>query len=119
MGFAEFTKTAVKNLFSKPVTRNYPKVEKTFFENARGHVIFNETDCIYCSLCARKCPADAIKVDRNAKSWSIVRAECVQCSNCVDACPKKCLSMGPEYTPVMTEKGCETYARVPDNTEDN
>ena len=119
MGFSEFAKTAVKNLFSSPATRDYPRYKKEFVAGARGHVIFDETDCIYCGLCMRKCPADAISVKRAEKTWSIVRAQCVQCASCVEACPKNCLSMGPEYTPVMTEKGTEVHARVPDHEEDH
>ena len=119
MGLSEFAKTAIKNMLTTPPTREYPRYKKQFIKGARGHVIFDETDCIYCGLCMRKCPADAISVARAEKTWSITRAMCVQCANCVDACPKACLSMGPEYTPVMTEKECEVHARVSDNTEDN
>lgn len=112
----QFCKTVFKNLAHKPVTR---LEKRAFFEATRGHVVFDAESCIYCSLCARKCPADAIAVNRGEKSWAILRARCVQCASCVDACPKGCLSMAREYTPVMTEKEWETHhARVPDHEED-
>lgn len=119
MGIIGFTKTAMKNLFSAPATRNYPQCKKEFFKTTRGHVVFNEENCIYCGICARKCPADAITVARADKTWSIVRASCVQCNSCVEVCPKNCITMHPEYSAVMTEKGTEVHARVPDNETDH
>ena len=51
------------------------------------------------AACARKkCPSDAIEVDRKAKTWAIDRLRCVICGACVEVCPKKCLSMDTAYT---------------------
>lgn len=117
MNIFPFGRTVLKNLFSKQATR---LEKREFFPTTRGHVVFDVDSCIFCTLCARKCPAGAIEVDRNAKTWSIMRASCVQCAACVDACNKNSLSMAPEYTPVMTSKETETYhARVSDNQEDS
>lgn len=117
MNIFPFGRTVLKNLFSKQATR---LEKREFFPTTRGHVVFDVDSCIFCTLCARKCPAGAIEVDRNAKTWSILRASCVQCAACVDACNKNSLSMAPEYTPVMTSKETETYhARVSDNQEDS
>ena len=49
--------------------------------------------CVYCTLCARKCPQSAITVDRAAKSWKLDAAACVGCGLCAAACPKKCLTL--------------------------
>ena len=120
MGLIHFQKTVLKNLFSKPVTRDYPKYKKVFNPTTRGHVVIDIDSCIFCGLCSRKCPAEAITVDRKEKSWAILRARCVQCNSCVEACPKKCLDMKPEYSAVMTKKEMETYhARVPDHETDH
>ena len=51
-------------------------------------------DCVYCTLCAKKCPAEAITVDRPNKTWEIDRDKCSACGLCISACPKKALSMG-------------------------
>lgn len=49
--------------------------------------------CVYCTLCAKKCPAGAIEVDRANKTWALDAEKCVGCGTCVEACPKKCISI--------------------------
>ena len=38
MAFMDFTRTALKNLFSKPATRQYPQVPREYPARSRGHV---------------------------------------------------------------------------------
>lgn len=54
----------------------------------------NKDECVYCGLCAKECPVDALKVDRKEKLWEVDEATCLKCGACVDKCPKKCLSIG-------------------------
>jgi formate hydrogenlyase subunit 6/NADH:ubiquinone oxidoreductase subunit I len=112
-----FAKTIIKNLFSRPATRMYPTVAKKYFPRARGQVAINIDECIFCSICARKCPTGAINVSKDDKSWEIERLRCIQCNSCVDLCPKKCLSMLNAYTPVSTSSSVKDgyNARVSDN----
>lgn len=49
--------------------------------------------CVYCTLCAKKCPQEAITVDRAGKKWTLDEDKCVGCGVCVASCPKKCLEM--------------------------
>ena len=49
--------------------------------------------CVYCTLCAKKCPVGAIEVDRANKSWTIKHEDCIKCGACITGCPKKALSM--------------------------
>ena len=49
--------------------------------------------CVYCTLCAKKCPAGAIEVDRANKTWKLDDEKCVACGTCAEACPKKCIIM--------------------------
>lgn len=111
MAFMEFAKTAVKNLFSKPATEEYPFKAREYPERSRGHIEIDMDKCILCSMCQRKCPSAAITVDRAAKAWSIERMACVQCANCVNSCPKSCLSIVPGYTPPAGEKVRDVFKK--------
>lgn len=93
-----FTKTILKNLFSKPVTSMYPTKKKVFFDKTRGHVVIEVNSCIFCGICSKKCPSNSIAVNKTDKQWEINRLRCIQCNACVENCPKKCLNMKNEYT---------------------
>ncbi len=84
---------AIKNLFSRPATRLYPFEKREPFKGTRGSISIEEDKCIHCGICAKRCPADAITVVREKKTWSINHLSCVICSNCVLVCPKKCLNL--------------------------
>ncbi len=58
--------------------------------------------CVYCTICAKKCPAGALEVDRAAKTWTLNEDECVACGTCAEACPKKAILM-PGDEPVTVE----------------
>ncbi len=58
--------------------------------------------CVYCTLCAKKCPAGALTVDRAAKTWTLDEDNCVGCGTCAEACPKKAILM-PGDEPVTVE----------------
>jgi ech hydrogenase subunit F len=92
----EMLKFVTKNLFSKPATRLYPAYERPAFERTRGRIVFDPKSCILCSICARKCPADAITVDRPNGKWELNSFRCITCGECVAGCPKKCITMSNE-----------------------
>ena len=102
-------KTLIKSLFRKPATYKYPAAPRAFQEATRGHVEIDVSKCILCSICANKCPADAILVNRDERTWEIERMACVQCRSCVDRCPKQALSMEPDYTVPGEEKIVEIF----------
>ncbi|MEI6875853.1 MAG: 4Fe-4S dicluster domain-containing protein [Spirochaetota bacterium] len=87
---------AFRNFLTKPATRRYPFVVREPFAGSRGRIAIDFPACIHCLACAKHCPADAILVDRDAKTWSIDRFACVICGACIRACPKKCLLMTNE-----------------------
>lgn len=94
-----------KNLNSKPATRMYPFVKRPAFKDARGHIEGIEIDkCIFCGMCSRKCPANAITVDRATKTWEIDQFKCVICGVCVESCPKKCIVMAEEHKTAAYKK---------------
>ena len=97
-------KLIMQNLFHKPATRKYPFESRLTFERSRGHVIFNSENCVYCGLCARKCPADAIKVDRTNKTIKLNTFRCIICSECITSCPKKSIILSNERIYPAKEK---------------
>jgi ech hydrogenase subunit F len=110
MAFFEMAKTALRTVIEKPATLRYPAepAKKTLL--SRGHVVIDPARCISCGLCMKKCPAEAICVVRDEKTWQIDRLRCVVCNACVDVCPVKCLMMDAQYTAAMTtHEGIERF----------
>lgn len=99
-----FTGTILKNLVSKPVTKNYPAEPIDYPEGSRGHIENQFEDCILCGLCMRNCPTGAIKVEKAEGNWRINRFDCIQCGYCTLKCPKKCLHLLPGYQEPGAEK---------------
>ena len=58
-----------------------------------GKPVNDPAKCVYCTLCAKKCPAGAIEVDRANKTWKLDDEKCVGCGTCAEACPKNCIIM--------------------------
>jgi ech hydrogenase subunit F len=84
---------SLRNLVARPSTRLYPFTVRTAFLGARGKIEFDVETCNYCMLCARRCPTLAIRVDREARAWSIEHLSCIACNACVEVCAKKSLAM--------------------------
>jgi len=97
-------KMLMSSLFKKPSTRAYPAVEGKYTEMTRGHIEIDADKCILCGMCSKKCPADAITVDKTERKWIIDRMSCVQCQACVESCPKECLIVRTENDAATTEK---------------
>lgn len=90
---------AVKNLFKKPQTLDYPNIEIEKDEKYRGLIEYSEENCIYCMKCEKACPPGAILFtpaenpsdnEKNKKGlkYNYNPYLCIYCSECVDACPK-------------------------------
>ena len=109
MAFFEMVRTALRTVLQKPVTILYPAQAAKKTPISRGHVVFDGSKCISCSICQRKCPSQAIVLSKEAKSWQIDRFRCVVCNSCVDTCPSRCLSMDTQYTAPAAVKGVETF----------
>lgn len=87
---------------SAPATRLYPRVRREPFAATRGHVRFVHDTCVFCNLCAKVCPTDAIVVNRKEKRWVIDRRKCILCSACVQSCRKACLFLDNAAAAPMT-----------------
>lgn len=58
-----------------------------------GKPVNDPARCVYCTLCAKKCPVQALTVDRAAKTWVLDEDKCIACGTCAQACPKNCIIM--------------------------
>ena len=109
-----FAPEALKNLFRKPVTTDYPAKPAKYPERSRGHIEISINDCIGCGLCVRCCPCGTLSVDKIKGTWTIDRFDCIACGYCVEKCPKKCLTMNQGYQAPGPEKGAVTYTKSPE-----
>ena len=90
-------KTVVKNLRGKPATRRYPFQKRAAYAGSRGELVIDINKCIFCGLCTKRCPAAALAVTREPKSWTLDQYRCILCGYCTEVCPVKCLSMKREH----------------------
>ncbi len=84
---------SLRDLFTKPATRNFPVTRRTVAEEYRGSVTFEKDLCNYCGACALKCPTNAIVVERQSKTLTFDLFRCVACAACAEACKKGCAQM--------------------------
>jgi formate hydrogenlyase subunit 6/NADH:ubiquinone oxidoreductase subunit I len=96
---------AVRNLFSRPATRRYPLETRPRPADARGRVTVDLPTCVYCGLCVRRCPCEAISVSREDKTFCLEALRCISCGACVDACNKGTLGFAPEALAVQERGG--------------
>ena len=75
-------------------TEGESKAEPEATEEGGDDLCCDLNECVYCGLCAKECPCDALTVDRKEKVWEVDKDACVKCGACIDKCPKKCLSFG-------------------------
>ncbi len=98
-GHIKAVKTGLKFLVeNRRITIMYPEVTMELPSNYRGMIILDIKKCTQCSLCARICPANAVKMYQKdgKRNPGINYARCIFCGFCVDICP----SNGLEFTDV-------------------
>ena len=110
MSLFSMTGLVLKWLLRKPYTSRYPFEPRQPLPGSRGMLDVTLTACTYCTLCAKRCPTQAIEVDRTAKRWTIDRLRCITCNCCVEVCPKKCLEMGTAHSIPTITKDREVFS---------
>jgi formate hydrogenlyase subunit 6/NADH:ubiquinone oxidoreductase subunit I len=103
MASFEMSRLALRWAFTKPATCRYPFEPRNPLPGSRGILTFVRETCVFCTVCAKKCPTGALSVNRAQKKWSIDRLLCISCGYCVECCPKKSLQLATDHArPVVT-----------------
>ena len=121
---SEFIKAifiAIKEIFSKKKTINYPfekgKISPRFRgEHALRRYPNGEERCIACKLCEAVCPAQAITIENEERSdgsrkttrYDIDMLKCIYCGLCEESCPVDAIVQGPNFE-FSTETREELY----------
>ena len=100
-----FIPGVLKNLFGGPATRMYPFERRESFDKARGHVEMDMSACTFCGACAKRCPAAAITVDRQNRTYYFEPFRCIICEACVEVCPKKSITLYKDHRTAAYAKG--------------
>ena len=69
--------------------------------------------CIFCGLCAKKCPMQAIQVDREQKKWTVDPSLCIQCGACAENCKKDAVTIDRSKRSVQSKKSFALPITVP------
>jgi formate hydrogenlyase subunit 6/NADH:ubiquinone oxidoreductase subunit I len=98
---------ALKSIFKKPATEQYPFVKQEKPSTFRGRIDFESEKCIGCMMCVRDCPANAIKIIKVADK--VFEAEirldkCIYCGQCVDSCVKKAVRITNDFELAQLDK---------------
>ena len=109
MPYFAMSKLALKWALKKPVTSRYPSEPRHTLPGSRGRLVFTRENCVFCTVCAKKCPTGALVVNRAQKRWTIDRLRCITCAFCVDVCPKKSLALAPAHAGPAITKDREVF----------
>lgn len=113
MAHMKFSGVVVRSAVSRPATRLYPFEKREDFAATRGRIVMDPGECNFCTLCQMKCPAGAISVNRDQKTWQINRFRCILCGACVGACMRKVPKFETAYAAPAAAKQVETYRQEP------
>ena len=86
-------KPAPKPAAAAPAAPAAAAVPGTIKPRDDGKPVQDPAKCVYCTICARKCPMEALTVDRAAKTWTLDEEKCVGCGTCAQVCPKNAIIM--------------------------
>jgi ech hydrogenase subunit F len=109
MPYFEMTSLALRWALKKPPTTRYPFEPRRAIAASRGRLSFDKGSCVYCTVCAKRCPTGALGVNRAQKKWTIDRLLCITCGYCVEACPKKSLELVTTHETPVTTKDREAF----------
>ncbi len=92
----------------RPVTLSFPRTPLDLPPGFRGHVVVTDADaCRGCGLCARDCPADALKLERKGRDdFRLIYYpdRCAYCGQCADSCVHDVIALTNEFTNSTTDR---------------
>jgi len=104
-------KGAVRSLFSRPYTNDFPRQPHKPFERFRGKAQFSQEQCIGCTACVQVCPARALEFQdevangKGKRTLTIRWDICIFCGQCQANCPtEKGITLGNEFELSKTEE---------------
>ena len=109
MAYFSMTLLALKWAVRRPATTQYPFAPIVATSGSRGSLTFLKETCVFCTVCAKKCPTGALVVNRALKKWAIDRLRCICCGYCVEACPKKSLTLSAAHMQPAITRDRETF----------
>jgi ech hydrogenase subunit F len=93
----------------EPPTTRYPFAPRRAIAGSRGQLVFTQDNCVYCTVCAKRCPTGALNVVRAEKLFVMDRLRCISCGSCVEICPKDSLSLSTGHGFPATIRDIESY----------
>ncbi len=100
----KMTPNLIRNFLAERATRRHPFDVRPPFPGARGEIENHAETCIFCGVCAMKCPSQCLSVDKKAQTWEWNPSACVYCGICAESCPKQSLHQKTAYRKPVTEK---------------
>jgi NADH-quinone oxidoreductase subunit I len=104
-----FLKEALSNLFSKPSTVNFPKVNVEAMPKYRGRIAYDAEKCVNCGMCIKVCSPGAIeRFSEEVEGGENITYEfdltsCTFCGMCQDFCAEKAIELTGDYHMVATD----------------
>ena len=98
-----FLKEATANLFSKPSTVPFPKVNVDAKPGYRGRISYDAEKCINCGMCVKVCSPSAITrifedVEGGQKiTYEFDLTSCTFCATCQDFCSTGAIKLTDDY----------------------